>query len=185
MGDITKNFSKHEFECNCGCGLNKIWILLVEALQNLRDAVNDKYAGAQHADFTFKNRENYPDEIKFHINSGCRCYSHNLKPVSQGGAGSTQPQSWHVPHRLDDYHVTENLSRIVVWNFHHSSPPDEYYSCAADIKPIGITPRQLYEFAKESELFKGLLLYDTFVHFDSPCEDARQFLYWRDYTKGQ
>ena len=36
MGDLTKNFSRHEFACHC-CGKVKIDMRLVEALQKLRD----------------------------------------------------------------------------------------------------------------------------------------------------
>jgi uncharacterized protein YcbK (DUF882 family) len=37
MGDLTKNFSKHEFECNCGECESIIDMDLVHKLQSLRD----------------------------------------------------------------------------------------------------------------------------------------------------
>lgn len=37
MGDITKNFSFHEFECPCGCGKSRIKKTSVDRLQWLRD----------------------------------------------------------------------------------------------------------------------------------------------------
>lgn len=55
MGDMTNNFSRHEFACGCGCGLDNISIEFVEDLQDVRDA--------------------YGMAIK--ISSGCRCRKHN------------------------------------------------------------------------------------------------------------
>ena len=37
MGDLSRNFSEHEFHCRCGCGRAEINPRLVEALQELRD----------------------------------------------------------------------------------------------------------------------------------------------------
>ena len=37
MGDLSRNFSKHEFRCRCGCERAEINPRLVEALQELRD----------------------------------------------------------------------------------------------------------------------------------------------------
>jgi len=64
MGDITKNFSRHEFTCKCGCGLNDIDHRIVHRLQVVRDIL----------------------QVKITINSGCRCLNHNYnvdgKPAS-------------------------------------------------------------------------------------------------------
>ena len=40
MGDMTKNFSRAEFACKCGCGLDNIDPRLVELLQAIRDFFN-------------------------------------------------------------------------------------------------------------------------------------------------
>ncbi len=37
MGDMTKNFSRAEFECKCGCGADHISPMLVQMLQAVRD----------------------------------------------------------------------------------------------------------------------------------------------------
>lgn len=37
MGDMSKNFSRSEFACKCGCGLDTINPLLVQYLQMIRD----------------------------------------------------------------------------------------------------------------------------------------------------
>ena len=35
MGDLSRNFSKHEFRCRCGCGRAEVNPSLVEALEQL------------------------------------------------------------------------------------------------------------------------------------------------------
>ena len=37
MGDMTKNFSRKEFACKCGCGLDDVNPLLPKLLQQIRD----------------------------------------------------------------------------------------------------------------------------------------------------
>lgn len=55
MGDITENFSRDEFACGCGCGLDTINVAVVYALQIIRN----------HFD------------AKMTVTSGCRCTAHN------------------------------------------------------------------------------------------------------------
>lgn len=57
MGDMTNNFSRKEFECGDGCGLDKIDPDLVDNLQHSRDSTGIPYV----------------------IESGCRCESHNRR----------------------------------------------------------------------------------------------------------
>ena len=66
MGDMTKNFSRDEFACRCGCGGVKVCEYLVEKLQVIREKLGP-----------------------MHINSGYRCVSHNLQV---GGS----PESSHL-----------------------------------------------------------------------------------------
>lgn len=37
MGDLSKNFSRHEFACQCGCGFDTVDAELINVLQDLRD----------------------------------------------------------------------------------------------------------------------------------------------------
>lgn len=37
MGNLTHNFSRHEFSCKCGCGYSKIHPFLVNELQKIRN----------------------------------------------------------------------------------------------------------------------------------------------------
>lgn len=58
MGDLTKDFSRREFECNpkkCGCGYDRIDPRVVEMCQVIRDALG----------------------APLKINSACRCEKHN------------------------------------------------------------------------------------------------------------
>lgn len=60
MGDLTRNFSRREFVCKCGCGDDKIDPELVDRLQFLRNALSRSIS----------------------ITSGVRCVAHN---ASVGG----------------------------------------------------------------------------------------------------
>jgi uncharacterized protein YcbK (DUF882 family) len=55
MGDLSKDFSRSEFACKCGCGLDDVNPALITVLQSLRDWWRRPVT----------------------INSGCRCYDHN------------------------------------------------------------------------------------------------------------
>ena len=98
MGDLTKNFSKSEFDCNSGCDMPEDVFENVEVhaqnLQTIRDFLNES--------------------IK--INSGYRCPSYNSKV---GGASKSQHLTGnasdlvahnYTPSQLAD--VIEGLIRI-------------------------------------------------------------------------
>lgn len=55
MGDMARDFNRHEFICKCGCGLDSIDPTLVNMLQDSRDAT----------------------ALTYRIASGCRCNQHN------------------------------------------------------------------------------------------------------------
>ena len=40
MGDLTKNFSRYEVQCSCGCGASWVSPKLLEKLQHVRDVVD-------------------------------------------------------------------------------------------------------------------------------------------------
>jgi uncharacterized protein YcbK (DUF882 family) len=73
MGDVSKNFSRREFACKCGCGFNAVDIGLLAGLQALRDLSGSAIT----------------------ITSACRCESHNKKV---GGAS----KSLHVKAKAAD-----------------------------------------------------------------------------------
>ena len=81
MGDLTKNFSRHEFACSCGCGSNNIAPGLVAMLQQVRDDIGQSVG----------------------ITSGVRCRAYN---ASVGGVET----SAHVPADLgngEQAHATD------------------------------------------------------------------------------
>ena len=55
MGELSKNFSRDEFRCKCGCGADKVDKAFIWKLQYARDIAN----------------------IPFIVRSGCRCPQHN------------------------------------------------------------------------------------------------------------
>jgi uncharacterized protein YcbK (DUF882 family) len=65
MGDLSKDFSRHEFACKDGCGFDTVDAELIDVLQRLRDHFCRRVT----------------------INSGCRCDKRN-KAV--GGAENSQ-----------------------------------------------------------------------------------------------
>lgn len=65
MGDLSRNFSRHEFACKCGCGEAEVSPFLIEVLQRLRDVLG----------------------VKITVTSGRRCVAHN---AAVGGAKNSQ-----------------------------------------------------------------------------------------------
>lgn len=64
MGDLSQNFSRHEFECKCGCGQDTVDAELVSLLEAIRanfmaaititsanrcEAYNERVGGSKHS----------------------------------------------------------------------------------------------------------------------------------------
>ncbi len=78
MGDISKNFSRFEFECKCRCGFNTVDVELLKVLQeDIRNHYNKKVT----------------------ITSGCRCFMSNMHIL---GAAK---DSYHVKAQAADFKV--------------------------------------------------------------------------------
>ena len=88
MGDLSEHFSKWEFACRCGCGLDNVDPSLIEMLEDLR-ADNGGDNGGK------------PLQIK----SGCRCFRHNLLC---GG----NPQSEHMDGQAADIAIGGSRARM-------------------------------------------------------------------------
>lgn len=86
MGDITKNLSKAEFACKCGCGFVEVNPLLPHLLQQVVDHFMDK------TDHSLVKR------VSIHINSGNRCKAHNEK---EGGSS----RSRHMKGEAADFYL--------------------------------------------------------------------------------
>lgn len=80
MGDLTRNLSRHEFACNCGCGFDTVDAELVIIIQDSADY------------FSAKDGIN----IRIDITGPNRCKQHN---INEGGASNSQ----HVYARAADY----------------------------------------------------------------------------------
>ena len=80
-----KHFKKSEFQCKCGCGLNNISFELVKKLDIARETAN----------------------IPFHINSACRCETHNKKV---GGSKNSS----HLKGLAVDIRVRNSNERFII-----------------------------------------------------------------------
>lgn len=93
MGDISKNLSRHEFACQCGCGFDTVDFELVNVIQ----------AGCDYFDTTV------------HINSGCRCDEHNK---NEGG----HPNSKHTEAKAGDVVYKDTPPELVASYFERLFP---------------------------------------------------------------
>ena len=96
MGDLSRNFSKHEFACKCGCGFDNVSSELIGVLEEVR--------------------EYFSKPIK--INSGCRCAKHNAK---EGGSKDSE----HVKGTAADI-VVEGIHADKVHEYFIKRYPDKY-----------------------------------------------------------
>lgn len=84
MGNISKNLSRSEFACQCGCGFEACDIVLIAVIQESCDYFADKLG---------------IEKVVVHINSGCRCDSHN---AAEGGSkGSKHKLGIAADYRID------------------------------------------------------------------------------------
>ena len=102
MGDLTKNFSRHEFACKCGCGFDTVDYELLTILQKLANDFSEKYNC----------------RIMIIISSGCRCREYNEK-IQKKVNPNYKPyssRSQHILGRAADFKVfkIENNSKIQI-----------------------------------------------------------------------
>ena len=96
MGDISANFSRHEFACKCGCGFDTVDTVQLQNMEALR----------QHYGVTVT------------VNSGCRCPAYNM---TVGGA----PNSQHLLARATDFTV-EGVEPEEVQDYIDRIWPDQF-----------------------------------------------------------
>ena len=112
MGDLSKNLSRHEFVCSCGCGFDTVDSRLVDVLQDVTDSF-DAYIV---------------------ITGGNRCKKHNdaLRvdyELSNGKHGAkTAANSQHIYGRAADF----KLYRVVD---HKQIDPESVYDYLASNYP--------------------------------------------------
>ena len=78
MGDLSKNFSKLEFQCPCSCGANKISSVLIEKLQKVRNIIGTSII----------------------ITSGVRCEFYNTS-IKASMNSSHIPDDYGIGHAVD------------------------------------------------------------------------------------
>lgn len=87
MGDLSKNFSRHEFACKCGCGFDTVDAELLRILQSVRDHFGRAVT----------------------ITSACRCETHNARV---GGTSGSQ----HLRGRAGDI-VVSGVEPVMVADY--------------------------------------------------------------------
>lgn len=109
MGNLTKNISRHELGCNCGCGSDSMDWETIQIVQGTCDHFAESLG---------------VDKVVLHINSAHRCFEYNRKPISLGGVGSTDG-SQHPQARAIDFRI-ENVSPADVYAYLVTKYPDRY-----------------------------------------------------------
>lgn len=99
MGDLTKNLSRSEFACECGCGFDTVDIKLLGVIQGSAD----HFASKRGID------------VRIYITGPNRCKDHNEEV---GGAADSQ----HIYARAADYnlfdrHTGEQIDPDLVANY--------------------------------------------------------------------
>lgn len=108
MGDLTKNISRHELACHCGCGLDSMDCETVCVVQDLCDF------------FTIMKGK----KVTLIITSAARCFEYNRKPVSEGGPGSND-NSQHPRCRAMDIKIVD-VSPDEVYDYLIAKYPNKY-----------------------------------------------------------
>ena len=103
MGDLSKNLSRSEVACKCGCGRDTIDYETVEAFQECCD----------HFKFTMGMRR-----VVANIHSGFRCVEHNDK---EGGGLNSQ----HLQGKALDFDI-EDIKPSAVYSYLSRKYPDKY-----------------------------------------------------------
>lgn len=96
MGDISRNISRYEVKCKCGCGIDTIDAEVVKLVQLVCDTL----------------------ECRVNINSACRCSNHN-KAV--GGSVASQ----HLKGKAIDCDFV-GMDTNTVYQFLNSKYPERY-----------------------------------------------------------
>jgi len=92
MGDLSKNLSRHEMACDCGCGFDTVDFELVDVLQDCVDYFEAKFNVV----------------IELHIRGGNRCKKHNdllrelYKSSNKARGAPTAVNSMHIYARAAD-----------------------------------------------------------------------------------
>ena len=106
---ITKNISRHELACNCGCGFDSMDVLTIRVVQDVCDHFAETLGVSR---------------VVLRITSAARCLEYNRKPVSEGGPGSSDA-SQHPKGRAMDFKI-DGISPAQVYAYLSAKYPDRY-----------------------------------------------------------
>jgi len=109
MGDLTKNISRHELACSCGCGFDSMDWETIEVVQDCCDHFADQMG---------------VDKVVLDITSASRCYEYNRLPLINGGPGSND-RSQHPRARAIDFQIRGVLPADV-YAYLVAKYPDRY-----------------------------------------------------------
>ncbi len=109
MGDITKNISRYELACSCGCGDDTADFETINVVQGVCHHFAKKLG---------------VDRVKLIITSPYRCLKYNRLPVSHGGPGSND-NSQHPKGRALDIQLG-GVSPKDVYDYLHETYPARY-----------------------------------------------------------
>ena len=108
MGDLTKNISRRELACHCGCGFDSMDFETINVVQDCCD----------HFSAIIGRR------VVLHITSAARCCKYNRKPVSEGGPGSND-RSQHPLARPIDFWIS-GVWPSEIYEYLDKKYPDRY-----------------------------------------------------------
>lgn len=97
MGDLSKNFSRSEFVCNCGCGFDTVDAELIMVLQDISDTF-----GAM-----------------IQVSGGNRCAFRNA------GTEGAAKDSLHMDGKAADFRC-RGIGPAIVYNFLNDKYPNKY-----------------------------------------------------------
>lgn len=103
MGDLTKNISRHELACKCGCGFDTMDWETIEVIQD----VCDYFAGKLQV-----------PKVVLSINSAARCLDYNRKVGSKD-------TSQHVKGRALDVNI-QGVSTQAIYDYLDQKYPSKY-----------------------------------------------------------
>lgn len=107
MGNLSKNFSRSEFECSCGCEFDTVDTVLLRVLQGVADHYSVVYR-----------------KVRVTITSGCRCLAHNEEVQNEYNPSYVpfSSKSQHLYGKAVDFKVHTEIDGKWV-----QIPPDNVY----------------------------------------------------------
>lgn len=117
MGNLTKNFSREEFECECGCGFDTVDYELVDILQKSVVYFEDKYNSKVSVTITGGNR------CVDHNETIQKIYNKNYVPYSSKSAHIKAKAADHKHYYIKDGIKTQ-ISPIEVYDYYDRIYPN-------------------------------------------------------------